>query len=155
VGFLETVYFEGGDGSSLEQAVVIRGAESDAEGIAAEHAFVDEVFGPGCMKDRQSLSSEGGRWYDVLEILLPQGGRVSVYFDITEHFIGGLRGRLAAALSDDEAVRGVLDAPLAEAMAGKQATEIPPVVRAAGITAAVVVVGMALHRLFTPKRRAA
>lgn len=40
------VWYEGGDGSKVEDAIVVRGAASDLEGVAATYAWMHEHLGP-------------------------------------------------------------------------------------------------------------
>jgi len=76
--------YSGGDGSSYEQAVVIKGAKDEEAGVAAERAWLEQRY-PGFQKGRQSLMSSGGKHYDLIEITTREGHK-SVYFDITEFF---------------------------------------------------------------------
>ncbi len=152
------VYYDGGDGSSIEDAIVICGTESEPESVAAEYRYIERIFGPGCMRDRQSLGQHEGHWYDVLEIILPGGSRTAVYFDITESFLNDLRKRLQASFVGNDAVLTALDAPLKRALDDLDRPsqgEVPFVVQAIGFTAAVVVVGMGFQIVFSKKRRAA
>ena len=66
------------NGSSFEQAVVVRG-------VREEYAYVREVC-PDCQFVRQSLTREGKKPYDVLEFKKPDGSTVSYYFDISKFF---------------------------------------------------------------------
>ncbi len=68
-GDLSHIRFEGGDGTSLEQAVVILGALKTKEGIAAENLWIkwkDE----GAKKLEEQLSTVEERHYDVVTIEL-------------------------------------------------------------------------------------
>ena len=77
--------YEGGDGSSMEKAVVIKGAKDTSAGVRAEYDWVAKKF-PGYQRKQQSLQANGGKRYDVLTIVTKQGKEVDVYFDITEFF---------------------------------------------------------------------
>ena len=77
--------YSGGDGSSYQQAVVIKGAEDEKAGIAAERAWLEQRY-PGFQKGRQSLVHSGGRLYDLIEFTTADGQKKSVYFDITDFF---------------------------------------------------------------------
>ena len=79
------VEFAGGDGGSIESAVVIRGAKHETEGISAEHRYLSAHFGSWFLK-RQALLNQKGRVYDLMEITDQNGNRRSVYFDITDFF---------------------------------------------------------------------
>jgi hypothetical protein len=77
--------FEGGDGSSIEQAVVIKNAKNEEEGVDAEAKWVRKVH-HGWEKGNQALLSDKGRHYDRIEYTTPKGKTETVYFDITEFF---------------------------------------------------------------------
>ncbi len=84
-GDLSHVRFEGGDGTSLEQAVVILGAQKTKEGIAAENLWIkwkDE----GARELEEQLSTVEERHYDVVTIELSSGAKVEIWFDITDFF---------------------------------------------------------------------
>ncbi|WP_201982407.1 hypothetical protein [Hymenobacter rubidus] len=66
------------DGSSFEQAIVIRG-------VAQEYAYVRQVC-PDCQFVRQSLTSENKKPYDILAFKKSDGSTVSYYFDISKFF---------------------------------------------------------------------
>jgi hypothetical protein len=79
------VQFAGGDGSSLESAVVIRGAKHEKDGIAAEHRYLSQHFASWFLK-RQMLVNHQGRVYDRMEITDQNGKPRAVFFDITDFF---------------------------------------------------------------------
>ncbi len=80
-----SVKYAGGDGSSMEKAVVIKGARDSEAGIASEYAWVAKKY-PGYQMKRQSLLNHGGKSYDMLSITTKDGKELDVYFDITEFF---------------------------------------------------------------------
>lgn len=77
--------FEGGDGSSIEQAVVIENAKNEEEGVDAEAKWIRKVH-PGWRKGNQALLNEKGKSYDQIEYATPDGKTMTVYFDITDFF---------------------------------------------------------------------
>ena len=79
------IVFAGGDGSSIEQAVLIRNAKGEEEGVAAESHWVRTVH-PGWRKGDQALLSDKGRSYDRIEYRTPKGETKTLYFDITDFF---------------------------------------------------------------------
>ena len=83
--FAGPVNFAGGDGSSVESAVLIRGANGETEGIAAEHRYLSSHFGSWFLK-RQALINHKGRVYDQMEITDQTGAKRTVFFDITDFF---------------------------------------------------------------------
>lgn len=80
---LAEVTFAGGDGSSLEKAVLIQGA-TEATGVPAEYAYLRRHY-PGSGVTKQSLLNEKGRIYDALDFVW-NGKSQTIYFDITEFF---------------------------------------------------------------------
>lgn len=76
--------YAGGDGSTLVQAVVIRG-DSDAEVTDAEYPWLRAHY-PGCRVKNQALVNENQRAYDAMTIETAEGKEVVVYFDITSGF---------------------------------------------------------------------
>ena len=77
--------FEGGNGSSLENAVVILGATSESAGVSAEHTYLSRHF-PGSAVVRQALLHQAGKVFDRLEIRTSTNTLAVVYFDITDFF---------------------------------------------------------------------
>ena len=79
------VTYAGGDGSTQEKAVIIKGAKDSTIGIRAEYDWVAKKY-PGYQRKGQSLHKVDGKSYDVLEIVTKDGKEVEVYFDITDFF---------------------------------------------------------------------
>lgn len=79
--------FAGGDGSSIEKAVLITNAKTEEEGVAAESEWVRQVHA-GWKKRRQSLVGDAGKMYDEVEYVTPEGETKTIYFDISA-FVGG------------------------------------------------------------------
>lgn len=75
--------FQGGNGSSLENAVVILGAASESAGVDAEHTYLSRHF-PGFSIVRQALLHQAGKVFDRLEIRTSANAPTVVYFDITD-----------------------------------------------------------------------
>jgi hypothetical protein len=80
-----TIMFQGGDGSSLENAIVILGAISESAGVVAEHTYLSHHF-PGSAIVRQALLHQAGKVFDRLEIRTSANASAIVYFDITDFF---------------------------------------------------------------------
>jgi hypothetical protein len=78
--------FSGGDGSSLEKAVVILGATDESAGVGAEHTYLSLHF-PGSAIIKQALLHQEGKAYDRVEIRTSVNTPAIVYFDITD-FLG-------------------------------------------------------------------
>ena len=80
-----TIAYEGGDGSSLEKAVVIKHAADEEAGVDAEAAWIAQTH-PGWQKGNQALLSENGKSYDRIEYTTPAGTTEVIYFDISDFF---------------------------------------------------------------------
>jgi len=90
------VNYGGGDGTSIENAVIIENAADHFEGVEAEYLWLEAQFGPQGEKwgrDQQNLIEENDRLYDVLKVefydsagAYKKGDIVYFYFDITEFF---------------------------------------------------------------------
>jgi len=80
--------FEGGDGTSFENAVIIK-AKTTSEGISKEYMFISMFYGN---RDKdwelimQSLQEHNNKSFDVIEIKLKNGEVKEVFFDITNFF---------------------------------------------------------------------
>jgi hypothetical protein len=80
--------YSGGDGLSVETAVVIE-ATSSFVGVAAEYEYITKQHGPkgtAWKLESQALVSEGGKPYDMIKIKLSNGESKSYYFDISRFF---------------------------------------------------------------------
>jgi hypothetical protein len=78
------VTFAGGNGSSIAEAILVKGA-TEVTGVAAEYQWLNDHL-PGFRTQQQALLEVGGRHYDQLDGVMPNGERRSVIFDITEFF---------------------------------------------------------------------
>jgi hypothetical protein len=84
-GSARTIMFQGGDGSSLENAIVVLGATSESAGVEAEHSYLSQHF-PGSSVVRQALLHQAGKVYDRLEIKTSSATTTAIYFDVTDFF---------------------------------------------------------------------
>lgn len=84
--FFNTIKISGGDGSTKETAIKIQNAKSDAEGVDAEYRYLDKKYPGGWELDEQTLILDEDRQYDIMAIILPDGSRKEVWFDITEFY---------------------------------------------------------------------
>jgi hypothetical protein len=90
------VVYAGGDGTSMEKAVIIMGASGEFEGVSSEYMWLETKFGPenaNWQSLGQGLIAENGRYYDVInvEFLTDVGGYkkgdvAEFYFDITDFY---------------------------------------------------------------------
>lgn len=78
------IFFSGGDGSSLEKAIVVK-APNEESGVHAEHEYIRQHY-PGSEEGRQSLQNSKGRAYDAMDFTTADGKKKTLYFDITAYF---------------------------------------------------------------------
>src|SRR5215212_2716877 len=74
------VTFEGGNGTSCDDLIVVKGAANESEGVHAEYEWIDRHF-PGAKRGGQGL---GGcsTIADVVTITTAAGEERKIYFDI-------------------------------------------------------------------------
>lgn len=85
----QTIHFEGGNGNSLEQAIVIRGALTSDAGIAAEKHWIARFYPDYAVVFQAlvELDSQKGRQYDQLTIESRETGfRRDLYFDVASFY---------------------------------------------------------------------
>ncbi len=82
---LRHISFAGGDGSSCEKAVVIRKAANQAQGVAAEKAWIAWKY-PNAKMKGQAVSGAKNKTFDILEIETATGESRTICFDITDFF---------------------------------------------------------------------
>lgn len=87
---LTNVSYAGGDGSSIENAILILNAGNSRNGIAAEYAYIEKIHGQK-FKDwkvlEQSTFIDNGRRFDQFNIMLIGSNEsITYYFDITEFY---------------------------------------------------------------------
>jgi len=83
------IWFEGGSGESVDEAIVIRGASHDLVGTWVEFAFLDDRFGQMGRDWKRKLHGHGtygDREVDTVRLEMPNGEQLTLYFDITESF---------------------------------------------------------------------
>ena len=82
--------YAGGDGSSPEQAVVIRGVNSNFEGVNAEYEYLRRILGrrgEDWQLRRQSvLETNDGRYLDKMTVEKRSGETVTLYFDVSSFY---------------------------------------------------------------------
>ena len=79
-----TISYTGGDGSSVEHAVVINGAKGEDDGVRAEYTWLRQHYHAYRLL-RQGLRNVNGHAYDQMDIATSEGNR-SVFFDITSYY---------------------------------------------------------------------
>jgi len=77
--------FEGGDGSSMEKAVIVKNAKNEMEGIDAEAKWIHKLH-RRWRKGNQALMRKDGKSYDRIEYTTPDGTKKIIFFDITDFF---------------------------------------------------------------------
>jgi hypothetical protein len=79
-----SVVYAGGDGSTLEKAVIVQ-TNTEKVGIRAEYAWLAQRY-PGSKRISQALFHKDGKSYDLLTIQTKNGKEVKTYFDISSFF---------------------------------------------------------------------
>ena len=87
---LSKITFVGGDGKTIETAVVIKNAQNERNGVAAEYDYIAKKHGQKFTSWKplgQSTSSASGKMFDVIDIItIPGNEKLTYYFDITNFF---------------------------------------------------------------------
>lgn len=76
--------FAGGDGTSLEQAVIVN-APNEQVGVAAVYGWIGRRH-PKSTAAAQETVIRHGRYFDAIEIVTPRQERLKFYFDVTQFF---------------------------------------------------------------------
>lgn len=84
-GRTDLIRFSGGDGGSVESAVLIEGARNEEEGIGAESYWISRNRS-GWRKGDQALINANGRQFDRISYTSPDGKQAVIFFDITSFF---------------------------------------------------------------------
>ncbi len=80
-----TISYEGGNGTSFSEAVVIKGAPNSDIGVPAEYDWLAKNY-PGYRMFRQRTVTNDGKCYDILYITNARDAEITIYFDITNFF---------------------------------------------------------------------
>jgi hypothetical protein len=78
------VSYEGGDGSSIKKAVIIK-APNKLAGIRAEYDWVKKNR-PNWRLKMQSVLKGDGKVYDKMYFLAPDGQNTTLFFDVTDFY---------------------------------------------------------------------
>jgi hypothetical protein len=79
------VTFAGGDGSTMDKAIIEQGVTTDEAATHAEYVYLARNFHQYHL-NLQSLLNHGNKVYDLLEFTDASGVKRKVYFDITATF---------------------------------------------------------------------
>ena len=87
---LSNVTYEGGDGKTIENPIVVKNAKNERNGIASEYAFIAKAHGEK-FKDwkpiGQATATKDGRKIDSIKIqLIDKNETLTYYFDITDFY---------------------------------------------------------------------
>jgi hypothetical protein len=84
------IVYAGGDGSSPEEAVLIKDAPSHTAGVRAESAYISRKFGERGqdweLKEQSLTQKEDGRQIDKMTIETTAGDVETIYFDVSGFF---------------------------------------------------------------------
>jgi hypothetical protein len=84
-----SIRFEGGSGRSENDAIVVRGAKGEKDGVASEYQFLSLVYGQqgtAWKLEKQALLEHDGRNIDEMDVVTASGEKVVYYFDISDFF---------------------------------------------------------------------
>lgn len=76
------ISYEGGDGSSCQNAIAIVGAKGEADGVASEYTWIKSHY-PGARLEQQALTECSGAPADKMSIVTAEGANVVLFFDIS------------------------------------------------------------------------
>lgn len=151
-----SVFYSGGDGSSISNAVIITGTMSSRVGVDAEKYWYNHQHG-WTPVTKQALLDSDGRHYDAITFQ-PDGAPVTVYYDISDFFGKDRSGAwrfvdsedntvLRGDISDMDAALGIIH-PWSDAVAkrsGELVYQYGPTVESAGSIHVGPVVDGRLH----------
>ena len=83
------IKFLGGEGTSIDDAIIISGALNTMDGIRAERIFIYKILSDETREWRiktQELISTKDKHYDKITIQIYNGADRVFYFDITDFF---------------------------------------------------------------------
>jgi hypothetical protein len=80
------IVFDGGDGSSSETAVVIKGARNTREGLEAQSLWVGKTYYGWQRHARHPVAKVKERMVDPVDFRTPQGEVRTVFFDVSEFY---------------------------------------------------------------------
>jgi hypothetical protein len=87
---LSKVVYAGGDGKTIENAIIIKNAGNERSGVAAEYAFITKIYGvkfEAWKPAGQSTIIKDNKKIDLINIqTIPSNETISFYFDITEFY---------------------------------------------------------------------
>jgi hypothetical protein len=81
--------FKGGDGRTVDDAIVVEGYTSKQQAIAAQYAWMADKYGKKFRdpkKVRHDMIQAGPRMFDALTVVVCGKGQITHYFDITDVF---------------------------------------------------------------------
>jgi len=79
------IQYAGGNGSTKEKAVIIKGANSELEGVDAAFNYIERKFGYFELEST-TLIDEGDKKFDQMNIISFSGRKEIVWFDITAYY---------------------------------------------------------------------
>jgi hypothetical protein len=85
-GLQALITFDGGDGSSRDNPVIIRGARNTREGLEAQSLWVGKTYWGWRRHARHPATKVNERVLDPVEFQTPQGEVRTVFFDVSEFY---------------------------------------------------------------------
>ena len=90
----KAITYSDNSGESKENAIIISGAENSNDGVKAEYKYLTRKFGDWEL-DSQFFFTEEDKYYDQLDIELPNGNEKTLYFDISEFVVSNATCKFA------------------------------------------------------------
>ena len=79
------IIFGGGDGASIDAAIIVTGAANEEQGVRAERAYVAKIH-PDWRESDTALLNKSGRYYDSNAYAATDGSVHILIFDVTDFF---------------------------------------------------------------------
>jgi len=79
------IQYAGGNGSTKEKAVIIKGANSELEGVDAAFNYIERKFGYFEIEST-TLIDEVDKKFDLMNITSVSGNKEKVWFDVTSYY---------------------------------------------------------------------
>jgi len=86
---MKCIRFEGGAGSSQEDAILLLGTTDDSIGVDAEYRYLSVLLGPENISWKfisSTIRFSDGKTFDILTVRLPSQELRRYFFDITAFF---------------------------------------------------------------------
>lgn len=83
------ITFVGAEGLSQDKAIKMLNVKNTGWGVFAESAYLSHIFGERNVdwkKGIQAVAHDNGKHYDIIDVELKDGDKLTIYFDITSWY---------------------------------------------------------------------